>query len=72
MRAALVALALVLLSTRQAQTPVEWSHLDDPAARWICTFTADWKAIMRRDYPGHDRSIPSVERRCHMPRETLG
>jgi hypothetical protein len=67
--APLLALFLLVCSTQQAQTPIEWSHLDYPDGRWVCDLVRDWKAIMHRDYPDADRSIPTVERRCHLPRE---
>lgn len=65
------ALALLVASTGEAQSPIEEGYDSDLNAL-ICDMARDWKALMRRDYPDVDRSMPSVERPCHMPRETLG
>jgi hypothetical protein len=67
MRAIAFAAAVLAASTTAAVGPVEPSHTAD--GQWVCGLAVDWKAVMRRDYPNADRSIPEVERRCHMARE---
>lgn len=66
MRMTLAALALAI-GTAPALGPVEPTH--GPDMQWLCDLAREWKADMRRDYPRADRSMPTVERRCRLPRE---
>lgn len=68
MSKALIASAVLLASTGQAQSPIE-PHGYGSTHDWFCGVVSDWKALMRRKYPHVDRSMPEIERRCHLPRE---
>jgi hypothetical protein len=42
------------------------SLLKSQAGRDLCYTVREWKGLMRRQYPKHDRSIPSMARLCAM------
>ncbi|APT31896.1 hypothetical protein MCBMB27_02605 [Methylobacterium phyllosphaerae] len=65
-RAALACTALAIATT-PALGPIEVEAYG-PSSGWFCTSVRDWQAVMRRDHRDADRSLPEIERRCHLPR----
>lgn len=39
------------------------------AQSWFCGLVRDWQAVMRRDHPKADRSLPEIERNCGLSSE---
>ncbi|MGX9981935.1 hypothetical protein [Methylobacterium fujisawaense] len=63
-----LACSVLAVAATPALGPIEAETFGPPSA-WFCGFVRDWKAVMRRDHPEADRSIPEIERRCRLPRE---